>query len=401
MLAFTRSRGGPLLCALLLVASLALAACGSSSDSDADSGTTAAASTTAGGGGDAGVAESTTIVEQAYEGGLYSAPPTRSPRPAAGRNVWIVSAWQQVTALADQADRVSEAARKLGWTTDVCDGRNNENGGWAACIRQATAAGADGIVLLSVDCAPIRQGLAEAKRAGVKIASFSGFDCDDPTQGASEPLFDAPSRHLRSAGSIADWYEQLGRLRANVVIDATDGDAKIVHVSFQGISFGEYVARGFKEELAEKCPRCEIVSEVRMSPTDVPNIRQKLESALVRAPQANTVAVDVDYFFVAGVQPALVAANRPDLFVMGGECNLDDLGYLRSGGGEDACIGTSNGYRAYATVDALNRAFAGEPVVPGGAGFQVVDSDRNLPPEGEPFDGPVDYVSLYERAWGV
>jgi ribose transport system substrate-binding protein len=331
--------------------------------------------------------------------GDFAPPPTDAPAPAADKDVWIISAWQQVHALAYQAERVTEAAEVLGWQAHTCDGQNNANGGWSGCVRQAVAAGADGLVMLSVDCAPVKQALVEARSKGVKIASFSGFDCDDETQGGGDPLFDAPAAPLTTAPTLAEWYTELGRRRAQVAIAATDGHAKVLHVSFKGITFGEYVAKGFREGIAA-CDDCEIVDTVEVAATEVPQIRQKFESALVKSPDANVVAVDVDYFFTAGIQPALVAANRPGLTVVGSECQSDDLGYIASGRGEQFCLGTSPGYRAYAAIDALNRAFHNQPPVPAGVGFQLVTSSDNMPPEGEEFEGPVDYVAAYREAWG-
>ncbi|MEW2386724.1 hypothetical protein AB0873_32655, partial [Micromonospora sp. NPDC047707] len=217
--------------------------------------------------------------------------------------------------------------------------------------------------------------------------------------GGGSALFDAPARHLPESPGIADYYRQLGSLRANFLIQKTKGKAKILHVAFHGVTFGEYLSTGFADTIA-MCDGCGIVGTVKVAPADVPNLRQKFETAFLRAPQATAVAVDVDFFFAAGVQQALVAGNRPNLTVLGGECQLEDLGYIRAGQGEQVCIGASSGYRAYGTIDALNRAFNGQPVVPSGSGFQIVDKDRNLPAEGTNYEGPVDYRSLYRKSWG-
>lgn len=268
----------------------------------------------------------------------------------------------------------------------------------AACVRQATAARADGIVLLAVDCAPVRQALVEARHAGVKIASFSGFDCDDPTQGHSTPLFDAPPRYSAATPTLADFYTQIGRLRADTVIAKTKGKAKILHVSFADVAMGEYQAKGFTDRIAA-CGGCKIVDSVKVSPVDVPNIRQKFETALLKNPQVGVVTVDIDHFFVAGVQQALVSANRPGLLVVGGECQIDNMNYIRSGKGQQICYGSSAGYRAYATVDALDRAFRGRPPATAGVGLQIVDKTRNMPAPGSEYTGPIDYAGLYKKAW--
>ncbi|MFB4317223.1 substrate-binding domain-containing protein [Actinomadura sp. 21ATH] len=382
-------RRAPIVGALLIFPlSIALAACGSSG-SQGSAGTVTSAQV---------VKESTDAVTRAYAQGDYTPPPAGGPEAAPGENIWVISAWQQVHALVYQGKEVSAAAGALGWKARVCDGRNNENGGWAGCVRQATAARADGIVLLAVDCAPVRQALVEARRAGVKIASFSGFDCDDPSQGGSKPLFDAPPRFSATTPTLADFYTRMGRLRADTVIAKTKGDAKILHVAFEDVAMGEYQAKGFTDRIAA-CGGCEIVESVKISPADVPTIRQKFETALLKHPQVDVVTVDIDHFFVAGVQQALVAANRPGLLVVGGECQIDNANYIRSGKGQQICYGSSAGYRAYATVDALNRAFDGRPPAAAGVGLQIVDKDRNLPAPGAEYTGPVDYAALYKRAW--
>lgn len=380
-----------LLIPLLAVTFLAATACGAAG-STADS-------KEAAGDTEAVLAAAEASLERGYTGN-YTEPPKSGPAPASGKNIWIISAFQQVHALAYQSDQLSKAARDIGWTVNVCDGRNNAGGAWAECVRQAVAAEADGIVLASVDCAPVRQALVEARKADVKIASFSGFDCDDPSQGSSEALFDAPARHFADDWSMADFYQQLGKARADAVIAKTKGQAKIVHVAFQDVVFGTYVAEGFTSRIAE-CGSCEIVSTVKIAPPDVPVIRQKFETALLQKPQANVVAVDVDYFFVAGVQQALLAANRPELTVVGSECQREDLDYIRAGRGEQMCFGASSGYRAYSTIDALNRVFAGEKPVSAGVGLQLVDAEHNLPAKESAFVGPVDYERLYRKTWGA
>ncbi|WP_283135664.1 sugar ABC transporter substrate-binding protein [Rhizohabitans arisaemae] len=374
---------------LLIAACLALTACTSSGPANGSkpaSGTSAEA-----------LAAAVKAVDGGYAGD-YSDPPTSGPGPAKGKNIWVITAWQQVRALAYQAEQLSEAAAKLGWKAQTCDGLNNANGGMANCVRQATAAGADGIVLVSVDCAPVRQALVEARKANVKIASFSGFDCDDPTQDGSSPLFDAPASYSADMPKLADFYTRLGRLRADLAVAKANGKAKVLHVAFHGIAFGDYVAKGFQEGIAA-CGGCEIVGTVKIAPADVPNVRQKFETALVQVPQANVVAVDVDHFFVAGIQPALVSGPRKDLIVIGNECQIDNLDYIRSGRGQQYCFGASNAYRAYTTIDALNRVFNGERPVPAGVGLQIVDKDHNLPAPGAEYVGPVDYTGLYEKLW--
>jgi ribose transport system substrate-binding protein len=379
------------LAAALAAAVLTLASCGSAPPGASTSPTDDAA-------GGADVRAATAAVEAGYTGN-YGTPPVTGPAPASGKDIWIISPTQQVHNAAVLTEQAQTAAAAMGWTSQVCDGQNNANGAWATCVRQAVSAGTDAILLVSIDCAPVKQPITEAKAAGIAIVSMTSFDCDDPTQGGATPLFDTAAQFTAEVPTAAEFFRQQGRLRADWIIAATGGQAKVLHVNFQGVAFGSYLSEGFTTELAT-CAGCSIVGTVDITPQDLPLIRQKFETALLKAPQANAVAVDVDFILAAGVQQALAAANRPDLAVAGGECSLDSLGYIRDGKGVQMCIGSSLGYLSYAGIDALNRHFAGSPAVPSGLGWQLVTIDHNLPAAGAEYDSAVDYRAGFAKAAG-
>jgi ribose transport system substrate-binding protein len=344
-------------------------------------------------------AAATAAVDAAMKG-IGGPVPTKGPRAVRGKNVWVISALEQVHNLAVLTRQMKEAGGALGWTVSVCDGRNNENGAWAGCVRQAVAAKADGIVLESVDCAPVKAALAEARRAGTKIVGLTAFDCDDPQQGGGEPMFDAGATFDSTVPSTAEFFRQQGKLRADWIIAGSQGTAKVLHVRFRGVALGEYLAEGFTKEIAT-CEGCSVAGTVDITPQDVPLIRQKFESALVKLPQVNAVAVDVDFMLTAGIQQALVAANRPGLLAAGGECSQDSLATVRTGRGVRMCIGSSLGWQAYSAADALNRVFAGEQPVPSGLGWSIVTKDQNMPQEGAEFEGSTDYRAAYRALWGA
>jgi ribose transport system substrate-binding protein len=57
-------------------------------------------------------------------------------------------------------------------------------------VRSAIAAKADGIILVSIDCAAVKSPLQAARRAGIKIFGFYGIDCDDELGGTGRKQFD-------------------------------------------------------------------------------------------------------------------------------------------------------------------------------------------------------------------
>lgn len=378
----------------VIAAATVLAAAACSSPGQGSSGSSEGVSTAA------AAPEAPAAAVNAAIKGIGGTVPTTGPKAVRGKNVWVISAFEQVHGLAVLTQQVKQAGAALGWTVSVCDGRNNENGAWAACVRQAVAAKASGIILESIDCAPVRAALAEAKRAGTKVVGLTAFDCDDPQQGGGTPMFDASATFDTTVPSTAEFFRQQGKLRADWIIAQSKGAAKVLHVRFRGVALGEYLAEGFTKQIAT-CTGCSVAGTVDVTPQDVPMIRQKFESALVKLPQINAVAVDVDFMLTVGIQQALVAVNRPGLAVAGGECSRDSLTALRAGRGVQMCVGSSLGWQAYSAADALNRVFAGEKPVPSGLGWSIVTKDHNMPSEGADFDGSTDYREGYRSLWGA
>lgn len=325
--------------------------------------------------------------------------PDSSPAISPDHKIWVVSAFQQVSGLAKIAAEIEVGAEVLGWTAEVCDGQNDP-GVWATCIRQGVAAGVDTLVLAGVDCGATRQALIEAHEAGVTVAGISAFDCDDPSQGASEPLFDVAVSYGEDFADVADYFTQLGKLRADYLITETDGNAQVLHVEFQGVAIGEYIAAGFKEQLAT-CEDCAIVGTVAITPADMPNLRQMFETGLVEAADANAVAADLDFMLSLGVQQALESTPDHGKSVLGGECVVDTITFMRAGGGADACIGFSNGRAAWSLLDGINRFYNDEDPMHSTVGWQIYDysNEADWPAEGEPFEGPVDYRAGYTALW--
>lgn len=325
--------------------------------------------------------------------------PGSSPAISPDHNVWVVSAFQQVSGLAKIAAEIQAGAEVLGWESGVCDGQNDP-AMWSTCIRQGVAAGADTLVLAGVDCGATKQALVEAREAGVTVAGISAFDCSDPSQGGSESLFDVTVQYGEDFADVADYFTQVGKLRADYLIAATDGTAQVLHVAFAGVAIGDYIAKGFTEELAT-CEGCAIVGTVTITPPDVPNLRTMFETGFVQAAGATAVVTDLDFMLSLGVQQALEAAGRDDVTVLGGECVVDTIGFMRAGGGVEACIGFSNGRAAWSLLDGINRHYNGEEPVQATIGWQIYDAsnEADWPGEGEPFEGPVDYREGYTALW--
>ena len=96
------------------------------------------------------------------------------------------------------------------------------------------------------------------------------------------------------------------------------------------------------------------------------------------------------------IATAVVGSGRQnDIFVMGEEGTAPVVTLIREGRGVNAGVGYSVVWEYYAALDAINRLIAGEKpastAFPSGIGVQIFTKDRNLPPQGARFNGPVDF----------
>lgn len=378
---------------LAAAAALAATGCGSSDGSASD----AAGSGGAGGTPPSSGQASGPSLDRFYRGELFGTPKEAST-PAKGKTVWVISCSQQVVSCSEPAAGVVDAAKRIGWKATVVDGKFSPPA-WNGAIRQAIAAKADAIVNVAVDCGATAKSLQAAKQAGIKVGAIFSIDCDDPSVGG-KPLFDAP---LIMDGT-KDWSAQASRwseARARVVAAKTDGKAKVIAFRQDSLLAVKYIGEGFEKGLAA-CPGCKIVESVPLALTDVgPKLQQKVQSAILKHPDANVIASPYDGLTLAGLAAGVKASGQAKrLFVMGGEGYAPNIDLIRSGGGETAAMGFSSQWAGWAAVDGLNRVFDGKEPQNSGLGWQLVDADHNLPKDG-PWEPPVDFRSAYAKAWGL
>ncbi len=111
-------------------------------------------------------------VEAAYKG-IIGEPPTSSPKPQPGKNIWLVTLSPDLGA----PDEMVAAAKQLGWNVTVFDGKFSPDV-MVSGLRQAVADGADGVVVAYADCADIKAGLEDLAKAGIPVVNIESTDCD-------------------------------------------------------------------------------------------------------------------------------------------------------------------------------------------------------------------------------
>jgi len=379
-----RRRCGALV--LIVLAATLLAACGS----DGEEGTDAKAS-------GADVAKYQRNLDALYKG-TYQRPSGGPVTPPTGKNIWVISTGQSIEAAINASAAMEEAGATLGWDVSVFDGRFDSNRQISG-IEQALTDGADGIVLIYVDCPPIKSALQQAKAAGVAIVGIQSQEC--------EPALE---NHVIRYGDHRDFVEYLshgfGGTQAKWVIAKTKGEAKTI-VTAQTDLYSTRVTYdpGITEEFA-KCDTCEIVDTVEFVGSEFgPPLQQKIEQSLNQHPEANSFIAAYDAVMTGGGgAAALRASGRLDqIEVMGGEGSKQGIELIHDRAGMEACTGTPTGWEGYEAMTSLARIFAGQDPELGdsGIGEQVCDLDHNLPPKGEGYRAPIDYVAAYHELWGV
>ena len=378
----------------LLLASLALASCSSATAenepaADSSAGSSASASATPAG---------TDALAAAYEG-TVGVPPVDAVSVPEDLMVWIVSCGQSQVTCSTPSQAAADAADAIGWQNSVCDGQLNPNG-WANCIRQGVAADADVILVMGQDCSSFQGPLEEARAAGITTVGVGANDCDID---GGEPLYTGITQKLEGLDN-EQWWNKIGELQAAWLMGQTDGNVKLLEVTFADARFGPWISDGLNAGLAD-CDACEVVGTLQLSNQDAASgaMGQKLSTALLQAPDANAIAVPLDGWFLAGLSQAIVSSQRSDdLAVIGTFGQRSNLDLIASGQGQDASVAFSLEWDGWAGVDTALRLLADQPIVPSGVGLQVVDATTNMPADGESFayDPEIDFRQSYLEAWG-
>ena len=378
------------------IAALLLAGCGGGSETEAalDSAPVAPAASGAASSGDGALAAQ-------YKGTLRE--PDGSSRPIAkGKKVAILSAGQASISSSVPVAAAEAAAKAAGWTPVVYDVQLNPANA-PGLVRQAIAAGVDGIILQAVDCPGAKGPLQEARAKGIEIVGIYSFDCNDPVFNATSepPLFTGRVNYGPQITDYGPFTESYGADQAKAVIEATGGKAKIIFFNSPSVTVLNYTGRGFKKEI-EKCAECEIVAEIEFAGSELsPNLQQKATTALLQNPDANVVKSPYTSATLLGIAPAVVQSGRASkMYVMGGEGFEPELNLLRAGQGVNAVNIAPSDWTGWAAVDTLSSLFNDTPVMDSGLGWQLVDKGHNLPKSG-PFVPPVDFKAIYKKAWGV
>jgi ribose transport system substrate-binding protein len=361
-------------------------ACGSESSSE--EATSGATSTQAAGGTSDLLAQAKADAEKATAEVTSFEPwdPGPGPKPEAGLRFGSVSCLWSVPACKRIADGVDAAGNAIGWDTLVLDGTPDQNKQRQA-MQSLVARKSQAVVVAALDPHGVGEQLKELNSTKVP---WIGVNMLDPKK------FGAIG-NLDVVGGLVAGGRQLGAWVAN----DSQGKAKVLMMSSTDNPALQLRDQGFQEYLKQFAD-IEFVGETKYVPFSSvgPPLQAQVESIL----QANP-AGSIDYiytpfdgfatFVVNGVQ---AAGRAGDVKVLGFDGSPQNLAFIRGGRAQVATQATAWGWCSFAAVDALNRVLGGEKFEDKGCPSKVIDK-TNVPPEGEVFDGDIDYQAEFKRLW--
>lgn len=333
-----------------------------------------------------------------YQAGLSQSPPSTGPAAQKGKFVIIIPCGMAAPGCGVPGQAMADAAKALGWKSQIIDGKLNPTG-YQDAMRQAIAAHPDGILTDALSCVDIKVQLQAAKDAKIPvIAGPSSFDCDASDSGPN--LYTSV---IKSGGDMIPFHKALGEMRANYVIAKTDGKAKIILTTHSDFISTTLEQDAYKKVLAT-CAGCETVATVNIAAGDLGTpavIQQKVATVLQQHPEA-TVFVSSSDTVLGMIGQTLRQNNNPKLIVVASEGYGNTLDLMRQGF-STAAGAFSQEWGAWAAADTLNRIFAGGETVAipdSGMNMQMLDKEHGLDPVmGTGYVPTIDYKAAYKKVW--
>jgi ribose transport system substrate-binding protein len=336
--------------------------------------------------------------------GHMTAPPT-APNPAAeGKSVWVLQSYAPSESVAIPAKAAEEAGKALGWDVTLFDAKGDP-GAYVKGVSQAIANGADGIVLIAIDCSYVRNQLQDAKKKGIFVTEIYAFDCDDTNPG-QEALFTADLSFGDRWGSLIEAWNQWGEDTAAWITEATNGEAKPMMLDTDQIAVLRAYQDGFYKFFDEACPEtCEpvkipwnVVSE--LTPAAITNLHK---SQLLKTPDVNASAFGSTV--TSGYNQAILAlgAKGREMKVIAGLGLPSEFALIKEGKGLNATTAWPQEWIAYAAMDSLNLKFNDKELEDQGLGWQIIDNtNAEAMPQGDKlWQGDDNFRDDYKKRWAA
>ena len=385
-----------------LTAAAMLAACSSSTSSSSTSASSpaassaASASASAGSGdtGSAGLAKAQAMVSQ------LEATTTAYPVPTAsisgvsslkGKTVYYIPLVQFIPGFVVTAATMKTALAKVGLNLQICNGQGQPSA-VAACVQQATGAGAAGIITDAVPYGMAQNALDAAKSKGIPIIIADQYPPSGNTNTDAVTyvpgVVDQPSQ-------IAWWIIANSGGKANAIL-AQESDSP---------SSIDYVQNSLPI-YKQNCPDCTITVK-NITATTNAQLASDTSANLLSNPNATYYYTEFEDSLDPTVQ-GIQQSNKTDISLSVAGGSVDGLGRLKSNSMVKAVVVVDQAYAGWALTDEILRmatktAPADEPfpsrlfTSDNIGSIQVTTAAQS---SGEWF-GDTSYQSAFEKLWGI
>ena len=385
-----------------LTAAAMLAACSSSTSSSSTSASSpaassaASASASAGSGdtGSAGLAKAQAMVSQ------LEATTTAYPVPTAsisgvsslkGKTVYYIPLVQFIPGFVVTAATMKTALAKVGLNLQICNGQGQPSA-VAACVQQATGAGAAGIITDAVPYGMAQNALDAAKSKGIPIIIADQYPPSGNTNSDAVTyvpgVVDQPSQ-------IAWWIIANSGGKANAILaQESDSPSSIAYVQN---SLPIY---------KQNCPDCTVTVK-NITATTNAQLASDTSANLLSNPNATYYYTEFEDSLDPTVQ-GIQQSNKTDISLSVAGGSVDGLGRLKSNSMVKAVVVVDQAYAGWALTDEIlrmatkttpadepfpSRLFTSDNI----GSIQVTTAAQG---SGEWF-GDTSYQSAFEKLWGL
>lgn len=371
--------------ATAVLVAVALAGCGGTSGSGASSSTTAV---------DPAYFSSVQTQVDELKAPQTTLPPADGPAAVPGKKIAIVTITLAEAAAKRITESLEQAVTDIGWTSTTYDGQGSATTANDK-MQQAVTTNPDGIVLVALDRTTVGAGLEAAKAAGIPVSCNFCWDLDaEDTRG---PFADVQPALAR--------LSDMGKASAQYAFVATEGHPKFL--TFNDPALSNLIARqdGFDEFLAE-CQSsggdCSLVASKDFQVANATTTLAADAATLARAnPDFNAIWASFDFAglqVINGLRQAGIVPTDTS-FLVSANGDGENMKLIAEGGYQKATVAISFDWASYASIDNLNRVFAGGEPVDQNVPIRLFDESNAGEVDGGAWISDVDFRTAYTETW--
>lgn len=278
-----------------------------------------------------------------------------------------------------------KAAAALGWTIKVVDGKFDPTV-YSRAIQEAINDRVDGIVIDAISSEVVAEPVKKARASGIVVGSYDS---------ANTPSDDGVNFEVLAQA------EAQGKAMADYMIWKTAGEANAFTLNAPEFKGPSTWLKSAQDAIAD-CGSCKVVTSQKFGPADAASRLPQLTAATLRQnPTINVVLASYDSAMLQTI-PALAQAGTLERVKVGTFNGTSPALALIRKKQLTATVGGAMGWGAWATLDNMNRVFAGDKPVEQNVPIRLIAAENvDTVPAGVPWDGDTDYAAEYTKIWAA